>query len=328
MGNFSSVLLRNLSDENTNSDALRISPDNATARTSIGNNFTVLTLNIRYLTSKDRGSRSWDVRKMALRSYVRSSRADFICLQEVWPEQLRFLVQDTEYACIGSRRAFNPTDKEMLVLLFSREKFRLNDYGIRFFSNNVSTAGTTWSDTRCDLPRMMIIGHFSPKNDLSKEICVVNTHFDLSTEARLRMAQDVLDFIGVGGHSIIVGDLNAEPNSEPIRLLRSNYRDCLQYVEEGDLTTYHGFGKSSKTLDYIFCTEPLEPISVRIDNYEVNGIHYSDHYGIRATFQFSSLLPNAERTVKKHSRRMYHRGFMGITKCETIPTVAWFNGEE
>lgn len=81
---------------------------------------------------------------------------------------------------------------------------------------------------------------------------------------------------------ILAGDFNAVPNSYEYFHLGKDLQDAFVKTGRGSATSFHDY-KYPLRLDYIFTSEPVEPIS-----YVVNrSVNLSDHYPVVATFKIS-----------------------------------------
>ena len=84
--------------------------------------------------------------------------------------------------------------------------------------------------------------------------------------------------------AIILGDLNAEPDSQVIRLCNEYNHGELKDVTDQIPCTFHDFGRRSCKIDYIYMSkslaEKVESVGVWDDVQE--GIYLSDHYPVYA----------------------------------------------
>ncbi|WP_425606545.1 endonuclease/exonuclease/phosphatase family protein [Halomontanus rarus] len=100
---------------------------------------------------------------------------------------------------------------------------------------------------------------------------VFNTHLSLSDQARQTQVQEILEITNrYDERTIIVGDFNSRPESQPIEALRDDYRDVLHEHGEAEFTfRMPPIGNYSdenlarhvddpRRLDYVFCTPDLE----------------------------------------------------------------------
>jgi endonuclease/exonuclease/phosphatase family metal-dependent hydrolase len=99
---------------------------------------------------------------------------------------------------------------------------------------------------------------------------------------------------------IVMGDLNAEPHSEDIRLFTADFADSWVLAGDGsDGFTWdrqneytHEHDVHSQRIDYILIRSPLEPLRLTQAKVAFNrrheGVWPSDHFGLVADFDASS----------------------------------------
>jgi endonuclease/exonuclease/phosphatase family metal-dependent hydrolase len=96
------------------------------------------------------------------------------------------------------------------------------------------------------------------------EFLVIATHFANEEDAeadRLGQAGDVLAFWGTRPRTIVLGDLNAGPDSAPvIRLLAAGLRDALAPHGLGAAPTYPSPNPTER-IDYVFVSADIEPLT-------------------------------------------------------------------
>ena len=117
---------------------------------------------------------------------------------------------------------------------------------------------------------------------------VFNTHLDHAVEeARVLGMKAALSFVDECQAKrelpfVLLGDFNAEPDSETIALLRT--RSDMRDVTEDVTTTFHDFGKRSWKIDYIYLSHDLVDSVVSVTPWtdERDGIYLSDHYPVCA----------------------------------------------
>src|SRR5690606_17279369 len=91
---------------------------------------------------------------------------------------------------------------------------------------------------------------------------VVNAHFDVRSEfSRIESSAQILSFIERSASLdtdpvVVLGDLNAEPESEPMQRFTRDGRFVDALAAAGDTRqTYHGFtGRGSERIDYVLCS--------------------------------------------------------------------------
>ena len=126
-------------------------------------------------------------------------------------------------------------------------------------------------------------------------IILFNTHFDHRGEqARQRSAQLIMQEISKrntnGLPVIIMGDLNATPESVPIQTLSKEYEDVAAKNNYGPMGTFFGFGLETiaeRRIDYIFVKGMDITSSRHIDDRRPNNRHVSDHLPVWAVLKFN-----------------------------------------
>lgn len=79
---------------------------------------------------------------------------------------------------------------------------------------------------------------------------------------------------------VFVGDFNAVPNSYEYYKAKGNLQDAFLKVGSGSSTSFHDF-KFPLSIDHIFTSESIKPLSYKIDR----SVKISDHYPVIATFK-------------------------------------------
>ena len=110
--------------------------------------------------------------------------------------------------------------------------------------------------------RIVTLGVFKIKN-LGKELIIYNTHFDhIGKVAREKSASIILNHISKNNYqdkpTVVMGDLNANPDESPIKLLSENLRIHLKTPNKRSYWNISGFdprSKLSNRIDYIFTKE-------------------------------------------------------------------------
>ncbi len=105
----------------------------------------------------------------------------------------------------------------------------------------------------------------SPIGDLD----VFVTHLDHITgpkNVRKEQAHEVLDFQGGGAYSVVMGDLNAEPDTVEMEVLyKSRLKDSLAEMNmKYKKTFWEGYGEKAMHLDYVFHTPDLKAVNAEI----------------------------------------------------------------
>jgi endonuclease/exonuclease/phosphatase family metal-dependent hydrolase len=249
-----------------------------------GDTLTLLTYNIRYDNPAD-GLDRWDLRKGALAQVVRDLHPQVIGLQEALAHQLSYL--DTQwpgYQRYGVGRDDGDAKGEFSAVYFDTTVFTLQSGRTIWLSETPEKPSKGW-DAACE----RIATYVELRNKATGDgLWVVNTHWDhVGTKARHHSAQLVLDLVDTplrnGLPVVVMGDLNATPDEEPVRHLAERLVDACP-VGRDHQGTFNGFEqdpKDPKRIDHVL----LSPGSWLVAGYEVpsprvNGRQVSDHYPV------------------------------------------------
>ncbi|HEX6506597.1 MAG TPA: endonuclease/exonuclease/phosphatase family protein [Chloroflexota bacterium] len=127
-----------------------------------------------------------------------------------------------------------------------------------------------------------------------RTVYAFDTHFSLSARARLSNALEVTRFVreeAGDSAAVLMGDLNAEPQTEPIQFLRGEYEvdgdtgdflDCWVAAHPHDVGyTYASFGPVRR-IDYVLArnTSPDGITAQVIGSESREGVYPSDHKGV------------------------------------------------
>jgi endonuclease/exonuclease/phosphatase family metal-dependent hydrolase len=141
---------------------------------------------------------------------------------------------------------------------------------------------------------------------LCSQVHVFVTHLSLSAASQEKSVVELWKYMSrFSGYKLLVGDLNAEPDSPAIRFLRGEvniervFTDRLRdtWIEAGHKSDLDGLTFSSltdrptKRIDYIFHQPHSSELSVTSASIMEEGDHRippcSDHYGVVATIGWS-----------------------------------------
>jgi|GEM_PF-268327 len=266
--------------------------------------FKILTFNVRRDGWFSRGVNTWPIRQQLISRVIRESGAVVVGVQELLP-QMRDDVQHSlcGYSIFGLGRIGGPLGEHSDIL-------------IKDDDTEVLRHETFWLSKHPDVcatrayysffPRICTVGEIRFRST-GRSVRVFNTHFDhvcaparvLGVWTILRRLQKMQQQSPMP--SIIMGDLNAGPDSAAIRLMRDNlhglegvhltdaYASCHPGGPDPRANTYHGFGSAEgkRRLDYIFVSDGLEVVDCAVDRTSDNGRYPSDHYPLLATLRFA-----------------------------------------
>lgn len=125
-------------------------------------------------------------------------------------------------------------------------------------------------------------------------VWVFNTHFSLSARARVSNAMEVTAFIHeTAGEapSLLLGDLNSEPDEHAIRYLRGelsidgltgDFSDCWLAGRPGDPGYTYASSQPVRRIDYVLARNLRKPVmfAERLGDESRGGTFASDHLGV------------------------------------------------
>lgn len=256
---------------------------------SVGHGSTViLSFNIRYDNPND-GENAWVNRKEKVANTILFHNADIIGMQEVLNHQIKDLEKllPKKYAWEGVGRTDGKKAGEYSPIFYNKEKFKVLKCETYWLSENSNTSGSRGWDAA--LPRIVTWVKFKEKVS-GKEFFVFNTHFDHIGEiaqaesAKLIIAK--LEKIAGNNLSIVTGDFNVEPTSEPYRILTHQLTDvrtvsALPWM--GSHGTFNGFDNPPedwKAIDFIFIKGSIEIKKAGTLSTSWDGKYASDHFPV------------------------------------------------
>ena len=247
----------------------------------IGQTTKAMTFNIRYDNPGDKEN-WWENRKSEVAGLINYYHPDFLGIQEGLHHQVQFILENTKgYKYIGSGRDDGETKGEYSAIFYDTSKYELIAQKTFWLSEKPDAVSVGWDAA---MERVCTYGLFKNKKD-NRVIDIFNTHFDhIGIEAQKKSAELIVAKINEYGldqrRVIVMGDLNSEPLSEPIKILE-NKLDLIP-VEKiyGPIGTFNNFDNTmvlENRIDYIF-TKNMEVINYRhIDDRRKNNLCVSDH---------------------------------------------------
>ena len=245
------------------------------------------------------GSHRWEQRRELVARFIRESNAAIVGVQELMPRMKEdILSRLRDYRIFGSGRTRRLTNEHSAILM--RKGGLTPGFSDTFWlSKHPEKSGSRAYFSA--FPRICTVCE-AYVEEFGRSIRVFNTHFDhLCAPARTLSARLILEYMHrLNGRekmpTILMGDMNAHPDSKPIRLLSGNrhgYDDVrLINIFSGPRAqdahnTYHGFkGKQKGTpIDYIFVSEEFEVDQAYVDTSSENGRYPSDHYPLVAVLR-------------------------------------------
>ena len=244
---------------------------------------TIMSTNVRCYAPDDLFQKSWFYRAHLLIEDVNTVKPDIIGFQEVTfmhYDYLKGAMPDYDSE-IAYRDDFILS--EGCPIFYRTDKFTKLDSGMFWLSDTPDVMSKDWGAAHYRIAQYVILKDIST----GKEFIVFNTHLDhVSDEARINGIKVVLEKIKEFGDlpAFLMGDLNAEPDSETIISTHDSFDDAhniAQVADEG--ATYHKWGTrlDKERIDYIMISKGSATVSeYRILDNSHGGVYSSDHSSI------------------------------------------------
>lgn len=249
----------------------------------------VMSYNIRNAGAND-GDNAWELRRDATSAMLRSEKPDVFGIQEAYPEQEAFILQECpEFGGFGVGRDDGADKGERMSVFYRKDVLELLDGGTWWLSETPDVPSVGWD---AKYPRTATWARLKLRKS-GKEFFFVNTHLDhRGVEARKNGLAMVVDKIGEmrpGALLILVGDFNVEPGDECLESLSGKMLDARTEAKvSDDHVSFNAFGRNDgKIIDYIYYRGFSGAESFRVVNESFAGKPYiSDHYPIEARLRF------------------------------------------
>ncbi|MCR2783902.1 MULTISPECIES: endonuclease/exonuclease/phosphatase family protein [unclassified Microbacterium] len=242
----------------------------------------------------------WRLRRPRVQALLRAERPTLLGVQETLPDQAAAISDalGASYRFIGHGRQPGPRG-EASPLFYDTDRLELLQWRQQALSDRPDEPGSvSWGNL---LPRVLVQATF---RDLatSAVFLAVNTHLDaFSARARVRAAQEISGLVAdQPWPAIVTGDLNAGPDSEPVRELLSG--DTLVdawTAASATLTpewgTYGGYRdpRPGRRIDWIAVSPRIAVQSAGINAQSIDGGWPSDHLPVQAVVR----MPQPEGTA-------------------------------
>lgn len=220
--------------------------------------FTAATYNLRLNTPSD-GPNAWPHRRDAVKALVQYHGVDLLATQEALLDQVQDLATLPGFARVGVGRDDGAQGGEHAAIFYRTGLFELLATGDFWLSPTPTVPGKGW-DARC-CNRLATWARLRHKNS-GRVFSAFSVHFDHEgVVARRESAQLMLRQMRALSNdqpTLLLGDLNATPESEPVQLLAASLRDAYRETETppyGPAGTFNGFKLDAPLqdrIDYVF----------------------------------------------------------------------------
>lgn len=220
----------------------------------------LMTYNIRLDVSSDKEN-AWPNRKAFLTSQIRFYAPDIFGVQEARPNQMAYLKDNlTKYEAFGQGRD-GGSKGEHSSIFYNKDKIQLLQSGTFWLSETPDEVSKGWDAA---YPRICTYGLFK-HIDSENTFWVFNTHLDhQGVESRRQGVQLILNKIITLNNQnrpyILMGDLNASPESEVITALSNRLDDSrlvskINFGPEGTFNDFDHQRPVNRRIDYIMLSK-------------------------------------------------------------------------
>jgi endonuclease/exonuclease/phosphatase family metal-dependent hydrolase len=216
--------------------------------------FNAATYNLRLNLASD-GPNAWPHRRDAVRALIRYHEIDLLGTQEGLIDQIEDLAAMPGLARVGVGRDDGKRGGEHAAIFFRTERFALLATGDFWLSPTPEVPGKGW-DARC----CNRLASWARLRDLAngRVFFAFAVHFDhegvVARRESARLMLRKMREIAGEAPALLLGDLNATPDSEPVQILLTGLRDARtlsQTPPYGPVGTFNGFKLDAPLLERI-----------------------------------------------------------------------------
>ena len=222
----------------------------------------LMTYNIRYDSPND-GENHWELRKRWMSNQIKFVEPEVFGIQEGLFHQVSFLDDALpDYGYVGVGRDDGKFKGEYSAIFYKTQSLNVITNSTFWLSDTPEKPSKGWDAA---LERICTYALFERKTTKEK-FWVFNTHFDhIGDTARIKSVDLILAQINKLNIEclpvFLMGDLNLEPTSEPIKKLSNEMIDSRYYSTAlvfGPQGTFNGFKHDepvTRRIDYIFTSK-------------------------------------------------------------------------
>lgn len=253
----------------------------------MNNELKIVTFNLRITV--DDGLNVWENRVSHVVNKIKNELPDMIGFQELTEISLNDLKQQlTNYVFVGCGRD-EQMSGESVMIAYNKNRLHLMSLDIFWFSETPYKPGS--KKETMTLARPCNVAIF--RDHITKRLFrVYNTHFDhMQSQIRVQSSQQLLNDLEMREQNIslptlIMGDLNSQPQDEEMKVLIDNDMIDLVDLTENLDYTFHDYGKLKIKIDYIYATKNVKSSVAVAWTDCVDGIYLSDHYPVSVNVSF------------------------------------------
>ena len=251
-----------------------------------GPSFRIATYNLR--CPVDPPPNAWSCRVDRVRGLIRDHGFDLIGCQEATSNQIDDLLTEG-WATVGVGRDDGKRGGEASCVFYKKARFEVRDSGTFWLSETPSVPGSKSWNTACT--RVCTWVKMADR-ETGREFMWFNTHLDhrssLARENGMDLILERMRKIAQGRPVFLTGDMNATPETEPIRRACRVLRDSAELSltpHTGPQKTFNGFKSDQDPaiqIDYIFVSAGIRVLNHATLADSQNRLYPSDHFPVTA----------------------------------------------
>ncbi|MCQ2114996.1 MAG: endonuclease/exonuclease/phosphatase family protein [Bacteroidales bacterium] len=256
---------------------------------------TVMSYNIRLSKGED-GTNSWPYRCYAAATMISDQLPDVFGTQETLPDQIKFITTNFDghqgrpgYKGVGVGRDNGKHEGEHMMIFYNKKTIKMCKWGTYWLSETPDKVSFGW-DAKC---RRTATWALLQDKRSGKKFFFVNTHLDhrgaVARKEGLAVVVKRIQAMNPDHYPmVLMGDFNVYPDDPCMDDLKTMMLDARLTGKKTDTKpSYHGWGKESKVIDYIYysdfsCCEEFQTITKPY----LDRNFVSDHNPIKATLVF------------------------------------------
>ena len=279
---------------------------------------TLMSSNVRFISSDDTGDRAWTTRRDAYYKMLKTMSPDIVGLQEAEQQHVKdILVNCADYSYVGYGRKsgkdilyqFSSVEQilgnkhsESTTILYKTDKFTKHFDGWFCHSDQPNKAGSYFAGTTDEQPRISTWAIFTHK-DTGRKFFYLNSHtclYDEPMQKEIKLIRDKVKELNTENLPVVLSaDWNLEEDDSWMTPITSVYQSARKTAPVSDNScTFHWWGTQERQIDHIFYLG-LECFEFHTVNQKWDGLYISDHYPIYAKFNLAEFtVPVYTETVE------------------------------
>ncbi|MFG6468370.1 endonuclease/exonuclease/phosphatase family protein [Roseateles sp. BYS87W] len=262
----------------------------------------VATFNLRLNLASD-GADAWPHRKAHVLAMARYHGWDILGTQEGLPDQIADLEQLEGFTRVGVGRDDGASRGEHAAIFVRHTRFEVKRSGTFWLSETPERPSKGWDGRCCHRIATWVELRDKQAPASAGSFYVFNTHFDhegvVARRESARLLLSRWQALAGTAPTLVIGDFNSSPGSEPVRLLEAallNARDTTRTPPYGPEGTFQAFRidaplPAQERIDHIFHTPGIEVLQWGALTDSLRGRWPSDHLPVEVRV----TLPDAPR---------------------------------